>query len=228
MNLVLQVGVYAVGLLLQVLTINAMRRGAYRRYPFLFLYVIGDFVTALLEIQPRIAYDSGSEEAKRNWAKIFWIDEWIIQALVFLLVISLVYKAAAHLRPRRVLLLGLVGGTILFAGVSFLFHYSPELKMGRWMTPWTRDMYFAAAVLDLGLWAMLIQSREKDRRLLMVSGALGIQFTTAAIGQALREITHAAVSFTAVLITLGSLACIYIWWQAFRQPAPRPSAKFPN
>ena len=41
------------------------------------------------------------------------------------------------------------------------------------MTPWTRDLNFGAAILDLGLWALLIGSRQKDRKLLLVTGALG-------------------------------------------------------
>jgi hypothetical protein len=219
MDLVLQVGGYLVGLVLQFLTINSMRHSAYREYPFLFLYVIADFLTALREIRPRLAYETGTPQAKKDWAAVYWIDEWVIQGLVFLLVISLVYRASAHLRPRRSLLAGLIGGTLLFAGISLWIHYSPEFKTGKWMTPWTRDMYFCAAILNLGLWAMLIASREKDRRLLMVSGALGIQFTAGAIGQALREISHDTVPVTAILIMVANLTCMFIWWQAFRHPA---------
>ena len=111
-----------------------------------------------------------------------------MQALVFLLVISLVYTASKHLRPRRTLLTAIVCGTVLFAGISFWVEYIPNIAWGRFMTPWTRDLNFGAAVLDLGLWALLISSRQKDYKLLLVTGALGIQFTGGAIGEALRDI----------------------------------------
>ncbi len=39
------------------------------------------------------------------------------------------------------------------------------------MTPWTRDLNFGAAILDMGLWALLIGSQRKDRKLLLVTGA---------------------------------------------------------
>jgi hypothetical protein len=227
MDLVLQVGGYLVGLVLQLLTINSMRGGAYRRYPFLFLYVIADFLTSLLEIWPRLQYDKGTPEAKHQWTVLYWIDEWIIQALVFLLVISLVYRASVRFRPRRTLMLLLISATLLFAGITWRIHYRPEYKTGKWMTPWTRDMYFGAAVLNLGLWAMLIGSRERDNKLLMISGALGIQFTAGAVGQALREISHATVPATAVLIMVANLTCMYIWWQAFRRPDDAPKATPP-
>ena len=54
---------------------------------------------------------------------MFWINERIMQVLVFLLVISLVYDATEHLRPRRTLLTGIVCGTMLVAAISFLYHY---------------------------------------------------------------------------------------------------------
>ena len=86
------------------------------------------------------------------------------------------------------------------------------------MTRWTRDMNFCAAVLDLGLWAMLIRTREKDMRILMISGALGIQFTAGAVGQALRDVSNATVNITSVLIVSANLVCLCIWWQTFRDP----------
>jgi hypothetical protein len=94
------------------------------------------------------------------------------------------------------------------------------MRMGQWMTPWTRDLNSCAAILDLGLWAMLIRSREKDYRLLMVSGALGIQFAAGAMGQALREMSRSTVP--GLLIMFANFTCTYIWWQAFRPPKKDP------
>ena len=119
------------------------------------------------------------------------------------------------------MLLGLIGATLLVASVSFASHWSPGLKVGKWMTPLTRDLNFCAAVLDLGLWALLIRSGEKDYRLLMLSGALGIQFAVAAMGQALRQISPDSplmASATGLMIMIANLTRTYIWWQAFRPP----------
>ena len=44
-----------------------------------------------------------------------------------------------------------------------------------WMTLVSRDLSFSAVILDLLLWMLLIAARRKDRQLLMLSGALGIQ-----------------------------------------------------
>jgi len=93
---------------------------------------------------------------------------------------------------------------------------------GVWMALWIRDLnFFGSAVLDLALWALLLRSRSKDSRLLLVSGGLGIQFTGEAIGDSLRSMAvqhHSRpLSFTGSLITtLVDLLCVYIIWQAFR------------
>jgi hypothetical protein len=218
MGLALQVLGYAAAISLQLMIIHAMLHGAWRRYPFVFIYIIADLLTNLLEIKPNLAYDTGTAQAKRSWTFLYWLDERIIQALLFLLVISLIYRASTHVRPRRTLLLALVLGSLAFALASLAWHHNPNLTTGKWMTGWTRDMNFCAMILDLGLWAMLIQAREKDYRILMVSGALGIQFAGGAIGQALREMSHDTVPLTAVLIPAANLVCLYIWWQAFRKP----------
>jgi len=220
MNIASQIAGHVVGLLLDVLVVDGLRRGPYRRYPFLFLYVIGDFLTTVLEIEPSLTFNA-TAAAQQRWRATYWIDEQIMQGLLFLLVISLLYRASAGTRARRTILLGVIGATVLFATISLAVHHRPGMKTGQWMTPWTRDLNSSSAVLDLGLWALLIRSREKDYRLLMVSGALGIQFAAGAMGQALREISRATVPATGLFIMFANLACTYIWWQAFR-PSKTP------
>jgi hypothetical protein len=225
MGLALQILGYVAAFSLQILILTAMRKGAWRRYPFVFLFVAVDLITNVLEIQPNLTYDSLSAAARRQWLWLYWWDERIIQALSFLVVISLIYRASAHTAPRRTLLLMLIGGSLLFALVSLWIYYDPHVTTGKWMTRWSRNMNFCAAILDLGLWATLIRAREKDQRTLMIAGALGLQFTAGAIGQALRDVAHETVGFTSVIIVSANLICLYIWWQAFRLPYREVPAK---
>src|ERR1035437_1870199 len=153
MQQVFQVCAYIVGLPLAFMVIAVLLRGEYRRYPFIFLYALVDFVTSILEIQQAVAYGSATPELKKQFAQMFWFNERIMQVLVFVLVISLVYTATKHLRPRRSLLTGTICGTLLVAAISLWAHYDPSLILGRYMTPWTRDLNFCAAILDLGLCA---------------------------------------------------------------------------
>ena len=209
---------YLVGLPLELLIVATLLRGGYTRYPFVFAYVVADLITTVIEIRPSLGYGSRSEVMIHQFMWIYWIDERVMQILMFLVVISLVYLAAQDRRPSGSGVAVIIAGTLIFTGISFLIHYSPRLYIGQWMTPWTRDLNFAGALLDLGLWAKLISQPRKDYRLLMVSGALGIQFTGQAIGQAIRALSHSpTVRFLAnILLMSMDLIFLYLWYQAFR------------
>src|SRR5215471_2242473 len=114
MQFAFTVASYLVGLLLDVLVITALLRLGWRRYPFLLLYVIADFLTNVVEIQPALGYASATLEAKRMYADLYWWNERILQVLVFAMVISLVYKAAGQLRPGRTLFIAIVLGTAAY------------------------------------------------------------------------------------------------------------------
>jgi hypothetical protein len=228
MRFAFQIIFYAVGLPLQIAIVLALWRGPARQYPGVFLYVLTDFLTTVLEIWPSLSSRSATPEVIQTFAKLYWWDERVIQALIFVMVISLVYTATSRLRPRRILLVGIIGATVAFAAVTFFVHWDPhpDVRIGKWMTPWTRDLNFCAAILDLGLWAALIANRERNYRLLMISGALGVQFTGNAIAQALVDLSPFLRDHTAAyLVPLPNLVCLYIWWQAFRHPADQARPK---
>jgi hypothetical protein len=219
MHLAVQITSYVIGLTLGLMIMAVLLRGQWREYPFVFAYVLGDFLTTVLEIGPGLQYAGATAQVKRSYALLYWWNERVVQVLVFLLVISLIYRAAAHQKTRHILLLSVVCGILLFASITFFIYYDPSKATGRWMTPWLRNLNFCAAILDLGLWALLIGSPRKNYRLLMVSGALGIQFTGSAIGQALRQLPHSSVELTAYLIALSTQICLFILWRAFRTPS---------
>jgi hypothetical protein len=94
------------------------------------------------------------------------------------------------------------------------------------MNPWIRDLNLCSAILDMALWALLIAAREKDHRLLLLSGGLGIQFTGEAIGTSIRQLAlrtrSRAMSLTGgVTMLLAGLVFLYIWWQALRAAPAR-------
>ena len=229
-QLALQIGGWLIGVPLEILIIAAVLRQDYSRYPFFFLYILADFLTTAIDISVTIAYYSrvpGARGARVLW---YWINEGILQTLVFALVVSLIYHATAQIRSRRLVRTALVIGATIFAAASFFIHYGRHLQLSTWMTPWSRDLNFTSAILDLALWAMLIASREKDRRLLILSGALGIQFTGEAIGEAIRGLTHNVNVVYAgnLVIMTANLVVLYIWWQAFRYRALVPRRVAPK
>jgi len=220
-----------IGIPLEILVIVALLRGGYRRYPIVFLYVIVNFVTTLVDIpistQSLLTHDLA---VLRQAARVYWVNEWILQALIFATVLSLIDLAISTSRWRRLMRAGLAAGALLFAGTSFLIHYlPPPVKYGIWMTPWTRDLSVCATILDLALWMILIASRKSDRRILLISGALGMQFTGEAIGEAIVSLSMPhmveALALTgSVVAVAANLACLYVWWQTFRLPFDREAS----
>ena len=208
----------------------ALLRGEYRRFPFVFAFACALLVTTLVGIPANVNYVLHPHDPQlyRHFAKIYWINEGILQAFILAVVISLIDQAATQVRSRRLVRAALIVGALLFAGISFAAHYRPALKyFGYWMTPWTRDLSFGSAILDLGLWTLLISSRRGDRRLLLISGALGMQFTGEAIGEALQNLSiaqtvHSLELAGSIITMLAGLACLYVWWRTFRPSPHRP------
>jgi hypothetical protein len=222
MILAVQVAVLLIALPLELLIIAALLRGSYRRFPFLFAYAVTDLLTTVLEIPPAIDRLLGIQRTINSLPSIYWQVELLMQPMVYAVVISLIYLGTQHLKSRRAVRTALVIGALLVAGISFFVHYSPALTQGEWVTPWTRDLDFAAAVLDLGLWALLIGRRERDQTLLLLSGGLGIQFTGDAISSSIRQLaiairSHGLSQFGGILAAVVFLPFLYIWWQALRR-----------
>ena len=220
MDLAIQVGALLLWLPLNLLIIAALLRGEYRRFPFIFAYTVAEFLAAAAEIPAYWAVYTQGHPAVALRVFVYWMDEAIVQVLIFTVVMNLIYRASAKLDKRRALRMALVAGATLFAGISFAIHFTPHTRAGVWMTPWMRDLNFCAAILDLALWSMLIASREKDHRLLLLSGALGIQFTGEAIGESIRQLasinrTHSLAFLGGVLVVAADLIRSYIWWRVF-------------
>jgi hypothetical protein len=221
MRFALQVAGWVLGLPLEVLIITALLRGGYRRFPFVFLYIVSDLLTTLLEMPAALGYVRGGSAAAIVYADLYWIDEVVLQVLVYAVVMSLLYDATRHLQSRRVVRISLIVGAVLIAAISFFSHYREGMNRGGYMTPWTRDLNFCSAILDLGLWALLIGSRTRDHQMLLLSGALGIKFAGESIGESVRQIAIRSrsrpISMTGnVIIMLANIFFFYVWWQALR------------
>ena len=226
-----------VGVPLELMIIAGLLRGPYRRFPLVFVYSILNFLATVVEIRTTWAFYMKVVGAEKIFANYWWNDEAVFQVLNYLVVMSLIYQATAELRSRRILRFTLFAGALLFAGASFFIHYSPSLVTGLWMTPWTRDLNFCSAVLDMALWALLIGRKQKDEQVLLLSGGMGVQFAGEAIGGSLRQLAQKDRSILlsrtgSLIMMLSNLVLLFVWWRAFRptrQRVPKTeAAPLPN
>lgn len=220
---IIQVLGWGVGLPLEVLIIAALLQGPYRRYPIVLFYLLVNLVGTLIEIPVNTQYFlTQSPTIARQAAKAYWINEWILQVLIFATVLSLLDLATSLARSRRLLRTAMAIGAVLFALITFWVHYlPPPVKFGVWMTPWTRDLSLGATVLDLALWMILIATPRTDRTLMLICGALGMQFTAETIGEAIVTLSVSSQSKPLALAggmvaVAGNLLCLYVWWRTFR------------
>jgi hypothetical protein len=213
-------GTGIVGHLLQILVLSVMLRGAYRRYGALFGYTVVLFVTTAVEAAafywPRHAAIQPTD---------YWTFDTIRQALLYVVVISLIFSASDHSAKRASIRRLLIVGSALFAALSLYFTY--QLGLNFWMTRFSRNMGFLAVILNLVLWAALLKHRRPDQTLLLVSGGIGIQMAGKAIGHALRQLSPSTLTLGNLVIVLSHLLCLYIWWQAFRKPSQQ-AAEIPE
>jgi hypothetical protein len=221
---VIQYTSWLVGLPLELLIIGALLRGPYRRFPLLLAFNIALFLTTVIEVSVNQAYFAGIRFTYSR-ATYYWVDEGIRQGLLFSVVLSWAYLATGNLRSRNLVRFAIIAGGVVLAATSFLIHHQFQSAAGvghvgqwRWMTLWVRDMAFAAAILDLAVWTLLLASRHKDTQLLLLTGGLGIQFAGDAIGESLRSLfKSSAISPGDIVEVLTSLATYWIWWQALRR-----------
>jgi len=213
MEKVLQYSAYAIGLWLNLKVISALMRGSYRQYPFVFAYALTLLASTMAEIGLRAL-------PKRLWDSYYWIDEVILDVLVFCVVIAFIDEAARHSKRKLIERRWLVLAAALIFAVSFAVH--PGLPMYRQMTLISRDLNICAVILDLILWSLLLTAQRPDRRLLLLSGGLGLQLTGAIMGEQLRNFSHSLwLTGTLLEVTTGLLG-LYIWWRALRAaPAPQ-------
>jgi hypothetical protein len=208
---------------IEAVLITRLLRGSWRRFPLIFAFVIAEFLVAVAEFPTVWAVLFHGTAASRAWgARIYERGEVFLEFFTFVVVIGLISRASASLRSSSLMRAGCVLGALLFVGISFRLHYDPGVKTGMWMALWTRDLNVGTSILDLALWALLMEQRKKDNRLLLLSGALGIQFAGAAIGHSLRSMSTHYNAWPGIVggkvVVLASILRVYLWAQAFRAP----------
>ena len=215
MNLLL-VGIpFIITSLLEVLILRALINGPYRDYPFLFANVLVLLVTGIIDAA---LYNFLVGDWAGSARIMFWINDSIRQVLLFTLVLSLVFQAMSSGRKRAAVQRLLIFGSLTLAVASYFALSDPRISVR--MSAVIRNMSFCAAVLNLGLWAALIRTKQRDPRILMISGGLGLQITGEAMGHSLRnlwQISRVYVNVGNGVLVLAHLLCLVVWWQAFRK-----------
>lgn len=228
-SLIIQIVSYALWFPLKVLGIQAMLNAGVRRYPLVFLYSVVTLLIAVVQAPIALAFHRSTQGL--GWFdKVHYSSQGVIYIFILAIVLSFIYRATGNVGPRRLLRTALFAGGFAFIVISGWIHYDGRVWLAAWVTRWTRDLNFGAAVLDLVLWGMLISTRRPgSQMLLLLTGGMGIMFSGEAIGAAVRDLGIRSVSYPVFLIghaivVLADAAFLYVWWQAFRKEAATNAA----
>jgi hypothetical protein len=208
--------IFFVSLALQIFVIGLLRRGAYKDYPFVFVYSLVLIMTTVADgaVFAGVAHmDNG----------LFYRNEALRQLLLFTVVMSLMDRAIRErpYRGRIRIFLALSACAAVLISVE-IHREARDLHYNLWATQVGLDLSFGSVVLTLLLWVTLISSQRKDAQLLMVTGGLGLQFTGEAIGQSMRQMSvphhHILLLAGNLVLTASHLMRLYVWSEAFRRP----------
>lgn len=208
-------------LVLQVLVIQTFVRGLYRQYPFAFTYSLVLFFTTVMDV-------AKYTEWQRNLPQNFYQTEVLRQVFLFAVVVSFIDRATEGFPYRQRVRGVLVFLALAVAYSSLLLHTEgspsdiPVARLAQIATRVARDLSFAAVILTLLLWSILLGRKAADRQLLLATGGLGLQFTGDAIGQSLRQLSQPQrirwlLMAGNILVVLAHLMRLYVWWEAFRK-----------
>jgi hypothetical protein len=206
-------------ILLYVLILDRLFRHHLRTYSILFINLLVLLFTVVIDS----AYFFGQEAVgySETARTVYFINDLLRQAMVYILVISLILRAVEGSARFQWVGRWLVLAAFLLAAGSFLVHWDTD-RFVAMMTNVIRNVSLVAMLMNLLLWVLLVRKRTSDRTLLLVTTGLGLQMAGEAMGQSLRLINAAAAAWGNVVLILAHLLCLAVWYSAFkRRPAPQ-------
>lgn len=171
---------------LQLILLVLLLRGFFREYLILGIYCVVQLL--ITTVEEFVFHYAGAKS--HVYSHLYWADEVIIDALLFLMVIVLTERALkgkASL-PRASQLLRIVAAAAMI--LPFVVFYQRDLFGPFWFNGTSQLLSFGAAIMNLFLWTALAGNRKRDPRLLTVSAGLGLAVTAAALYYGIRVFTR--------------------------------------
>jgi len=209
----------AVGVVLQCMALSAMLEGPFRRYPFIFTYLIFSPLSTATQFASKYYFGGHS----REFVTIYWSADFLATFLILMIILHLIRSAMEGHPHRNTVYVGLLLGVMIVGVVTVVLmrSYGRGFNLGRWMTVVGRDYYFSAVILNAVLWFTLVRRNNENKQLYLITSGLGLQLSGAAIAHALR-VTHTMVFLANWFLVITYLLNLYIWYTALKKFSPEP------
>jgi hypothetical protein len=213
------------GIILPLIALILLACGPLTRYFPLFLYLFSLIATTVAETWA--IWKVGVRDPL--YFNIYWGGEFLLDLLMFFLVISLTSRAleGSPLRPKVARLMTVI--TLIALAAPFII-FDSEVFGRHWNQSVGQLFNFGAALMNMALWSALVLAKRRDRQLLIVSAGLGVTVAAAALTLGVRQFTAQDDGFRTVVDWVHRLSqCVgpLMWCYAFRPPRPSVSLTTP-
>lgn len=218
--------IWFLGTILEALVlVCAVRRGVFKRYFFLNLYMVLDVLASLGRFKVISAYGWSSD----TYRYFYFYSDALLTIVLFFGLISLYINVFEEMKVERYLRFGAI---VLLAGTSW-FSYAVISQSSSKIIPthfafeFSQNLYFVGLVLTYALWGAVVKMRETRTHLVQLVLSLGIYFSAYAASYALSNLRPNLYSYVVYVVpVLGSLLPLswaYAFWRVPQEARLAPA-----
>ena len=205
--------VWLVGILCEAtVVVCAVRKGAFRRYLFLNLYMAAAVVVSICryEVLTRYGFTSAA------YLYFYYYSDAVLTIVLYFALTSLYAHVFRELQANRYVRLGAV---LLLAGTAIFSYAVVQQSSARMVTHFvaelSQNLYFVGLVLTYVLWAAIMKLRESRTQLVQLVLSLGVYFSLFAATYALINLYPAKRAIFLSLPQLFGFVLPMAWAYAF-------------
>jgi hypothetical protein len=192
----------------------AVRRGLFKRYFFLNLYVLLELLVSLGRFRV-LVHDGWTSDTYRYF---YFYSDALLTIALFFTVTSLYVFVFEELKLERYVRLGAV---LLLAGTSWFSYEVVNQSSHRMLTHFafelSQNLYFVGLVLTFVLWGAILKLRETRALLVQLVLSLGIYFSAFAASYSLSNLSPNV--FVHMVYLVPAMGCLlplswaYAFWR---------------
>jgi len=194
--------------------ICAARRGVFRRYLALNLYMLASILVSIIRLKILLAYGFGSAE----YMYCYYYSDLLLTIGLYCALMTLYVHVFEDLGAEQYVRLGAVLLLLGTAGFSFAIVQQFSTKiLSHFVVEVSQNLYFVGLVLTYVLWGAILKLRETRTRLIQLVLALGLYFSLFAASYALRNLYPGSRGVWDYVTPLSGCILPLAWGYAFWQ-----------
>jgi hypothetical protein len=190
----------------------ALKRGTFRRYLFLNLYMAASVVVSLGRY--RVLTQSGYSSAE--YLYFYYFSDAFLTILLYFALTSLYAHVFSEMNASRAVRLGAI---VLLVGTALFSYAVVQQSTSRLITHFvielSQNLYFVGLVLTYVLWAAIMKLRESRTQLVQLVLSLGVYFSLFAATFALSNLYPSKSGIFVPFVQLFGFVLPLAWSYAF-------------